>query len=190
MSTDPTFHREAFRVRAYEADATGCASLLTLSDYFQEAAGNHALARGFARLTLREGTEPTGVWVLRRLRIEADRLPAWQALVTVETWPSHHKGLHAFREYVVRDNDGERIAAGTSSWFVLDVERRRPARLPPLLSTVEMLDRPRPLDGTAPPLPFDAATPDLVVNTFAVRRTDLDLNGHANHVRFVEWAMA
>ncbi|MEM8601960.1 MAG: acyl-ACP thioesterase domain-containing protein [Bacteroidota bacterium] len=188
MSSDLLFHRDPFRVRAYEAGLDGRASVLTLCDYLQEAAGNHALARGFARLALGTGPEATGVWVLRRLRLEATRLPAWQDTVTVETWASHHQGLRAFREYVVTDDSGAQIAAATSSWFVLDLERRRPARLPSLLSTVEAPERPRPFamdDRERPPLVSDAEHP----SSFLVRHTDLDLNGHANHGRFVEWAM-
>ncbi|MEM6785256.1 MAG: acyl-ACP thioesterase domain-containing protein [Bacteroidota bacterium] len=74
MPSAQLFHREPFRVRAYEAGVDGRASVLTLCDYLQEAAGNHALARGFARLALADGAEASGVWVLRRLRLEAESL--------------------------------------------------------------------------------------------------------------------
>ncbi|MEM6785556.1 MAG: hypothetical protein AAF624_17685, partial [Bacteroidota bacterium] len=92
-----------------------------------------------------------------------------------------------FREYVVTDQRGRQIARATSSWFVLDSARRRPARLPTQLSTVEVPEHPRPFaadERERPPIVTDSEYKTII----GVRRADLDLNGHANHGRFVEWA--
>jgi acyl-ACP thioesterase len=175
---------ETFRVRSYDVAPHGRAAIQALCNYFQEAAGNHAEELGFSRgAMLERGT----AWVLMRLRIAVDRYPEWHHTVTVETWPSGVDGMYATREFVLRDADGDPLARGTSAWAVIDVERRRPTRLPEALQDIDTPDRPRPIAFDNRRVP----TLDRVERErrFDVRFSDLDLNQHANNVRYIEWAL-
>lgn len=184
MSVPPPAWSDTFRVRAYEIDPDLLLTLPTLCNYFQEAAGNHATAYDLASDHLLAGGV---VWVLARLQVEVQRRPAWRELITVETWPSAFDRLYAQRDFVVTDAQGEIVARATSQWFVMDVVRRRPLRLPPAVAEITRPDRPH-------ALPPDRATlPDLGAPSserlFSVRRHDLDLSHHVNNVRYVEWAL-
>lgn len=183
MAGVPLVWTEPFRVRAAEVGPDERASPLVVADYFQEAAGEHARAAGVEAFALGDGA---GTWVLHRLRLQFTALPAMREAVTVETWPSGYDGLRAFRDYVLRSDDGRELVRGTSAWLVMHVERRRPVRLPAAVHGFGPPDRPRALtfeDEPAAPDETDAE------RTFAVRRSDLDRVGHANNVRFVEWAL-
>jgi acyl-ACP thioesterase len=180
----PPVWTEPFRVRAYEVGPDERASVLTLIDFCQETAGYHALAYGFERFDLPAGP---GFWVLARFRIEVERFPGMREATTVETWPSARDGLRAERDYVLLGKDGEPFARATSTWFILDVARRRPLRLPPEVQAIRFPERPRAL----PPAPDEpVAFPQAAVERrFPVRRAELDRVGHANNARFVEWAL-
>lgn len=69
---------------------------------------------------------------------------------------------------------------------MVDIERRRATRLPAALGEFPFLDRPRPFEAPSPRIEL----PDSVdrAERFAVRRGDLDINGHANQAAYVEWA--
>ncbi|MEM0963003.1 MAG: acyl-ACP thioesterase domain-containing protein [Bacteroidota bacterium] len=179
----PLIWHQPFTVRAYEVGPDEHASVLTIADYFQESAGEHASAAGVESFALPDGT---GTWVLSRLHLQIARRPAMRQRVTVETWPSGRDGLRALREYRLLDQDGHVLALGTSVWFVLHVERRRPVRLPDQLARFQSDDPERVL-----PLPAEPVAPDTVDHSasFRVRRSDLDRVGHANNVRFVEWTL-
>ena len=83
MQEPPAVWEETFRTRAYEVDAGGAASPLTLCNWLQEAAGNHANALGWSV----DALAPKGLtWVLSRLHLEIGRLPAWKEVVRVATW--------------------------------------------------------------------------------------------------------
>ena len=180
----PMVWRQAFTVRAYEVGPGETARLLTLCDYVQEAAGEHARALGVERFTLPSGV---GAWVLHRLRIEVGRRPRWRETVTVETWPSAHDGLRARRDALLLDAGGGVVARAATHWLVLDLARRRPLRLPDAVTRLAPPDRPfaLPLPDAPTALAGDAET-ELRAT---VGRADLDRNAHANNVRFAAWAL-
>lgn len=184
MPAPPPVWHDVFRVRSYEIDPAGLLTLPTLCNYFQETAGNHATAYDLATDHLLAG----GIaWVLARLQVEVDRYPAWREDITVETWPSALDGLYAQRDFTATDADGQILARATSQWFVMDVARRRPIRLPPAVAEIERPDRPHALEPDRAPLAsLEVAECERL---FSVRRHDLDLNQHVNNVRYVEWAL-
>ncbi len=184
MRHAPPTWTDAFTVRSYEIDPDGVLTLPTLCNYLQETAGNHATTFDLASDHLLAGGL---AWVLIRLQVEVERFPGWREEIVVETWPSGFDGLYAQRDFIVTDAEGGEIARATSQWFVMDVTRRRPVRLPASVAAIERPDRPHALGPDRTPL----ATLEVPQRErrFSVRRSDLDLNQHVNNVRFVEWAL-
>ncbi|WP_412063378.1 acyl-[acyl-carrier-protein] thioesterase [Rubrivirga sp. IMCC45206] len=184
MSETPLVWSEPFRIRAVETGPDGMASVLTVCDLLQEAAGEHALAADREGFPLPDGGWST--WVLSQLSVRIGRRPAMREIVEVETWPAALDGLRATRDFRVTDADGAVLAVATSRWFLIDIDRRRPVRLPPAMDGFEAGAKPRAHEMPDPP-----RAPDPVEHRaeFAVRRSDLDRVGHANNVRFIEWAL-
>ena len=181
----PLVWTEPFTVRAYEVGPDETASALTVCDLLQEAAGEHARASDREGFALPGGGRST--WVLSRLRLRVDRRPRMRERVEVETWPASLDGLRATRDFRVTSG-GETLATATSLWFLIDVARRRPVRLPPEMDGFEVPGKLRALTFDGAPEPAAPAETEHR-STFAVRRSDLDRVGHANNVRFVEWAL-
>ena len=175
--------KESFRVRSYETDPAGNASIQTICNYLQEAAGNHAGELGVAvdQLTLKNMT-----WVLARLRVEMEAYPSWRDEVTVETWPSGTDGLYAMREFLATGSAGL-VARASSAWLMIDLDRRRPMRIPDFVASIELPDRSRPIASMPSRLPDVPATQHEL--HFPVRYSELDVNGHVNNVRYIEWSI-
>ena len=183
----PLVWSQTFHVRAYEVGPGDVASPLALVDYLQEAAGEHARALGIDRFET--GTEGAA-WVLSRLAMEVRRLPVWREEITIETWPSGRDGLRATRDGLLRAASGEVLVRARTVWFVFDLARRRPIRLPPAVLAIDPPDRPATLTlGPEPRAPEAPSLQAPEAARFAVRRADLDRNGHANNARFAEWAL-
>ena len=180
---------EPFRVRTFETDLHGCASIQTLCNYFNEAAGKHARSYG---VSIEELNQKNLTWVLSRLHVQVDAYPAWGDEVIVETWPSGLEGLFATRDFLflgAAGDDGERpvLGRGVSAWLIVDVARKRPVRVTSLLSNVKPPERPRALDDAFAKLkPPPGADHE---RRFRVRYSDLDINRHVNNVRYAEWAV-
>jgi acyl-ACP thioesterase len=179
-----TTHREVFQVRSYETDARGRLQVPIFCQLLQEAATAHAAILGVAVESLIEG----GVaWVLSKLYLEMDRWPAADEEIVIATWPEAASRLFTERRFDVLDGPRNHIGAASTLWLVLDLERRRPIRLPPQvtdrLHEHELGSEPRKFGGLAAPDPIECEL------GFTVRRSDLDLADHVNNTSYVEWAI-
>ena len=175
-------HQEQFKVRSYEVDASGCATLPVIANYFQEAAGKNARDLNFDIGDLHK----SGLtWVLYRLHIKLHNVPKRWQNVTVNTWPSSGDGIRAFRDYELRNDSDEVLGIGISQWMVLNIKTRRPARIPKeiLDMGLEVDEHMLPADKRSFP-EMDSA--DKVVS-HTVSRNDLDMNRHVNNVTYIEW---
>jgi medium-chain acyl-[acyl-carrier-protein] hydrolase len=174
--------REQFRVRSYEADSLGRLQVPILCRMLQEAATAHAAELGVAVDALVDN----GVaWVLSRLDLHVERWPRCDDDIVVETWPAAMNRLITERRFRLLNATGGTLGEASTLWLILDLERRRPVRLPAQvadqLSKLELSPDPVRPQELVPP---EDATSELA---FTVRRSDVDLAGHANNTSFVEW---
>ncbi len=184
MVTTEFIHYEDFRVRSYETNVNGVASAQTICNYLQEVAGNHAtkLGVGVDQLLKKNLT-----WVLSRLHVQFSRYPQWREIINIETWPSGKKGKFATRDFIVFDKNNEIIVKATSSWMLLDFSKMRTISMPDFMEGIELPDRERAIVDDFPKLPQPQNTD--IKRQFDVRLSDLDINQHVNHVKYIDWAL-
>lgn len=171
-------------MRAYEADVNGALSMAHLCNYLQEAAGNHARSLG---VSVEQLQKLDLTWMLSRLHVKMNRYPAWRDTVFIDTWPSGHNGLYAAREFLIYTEDGDQIGQATSAWLMIDLKHRRPLRVPAFIDALEVPDLPRPIPD--PFLKIQALPLRTSNKSFSVGYGDLDINQHANNVRYITWAL-
>jgi acyl-ACP thioesterase len=176
--------RHQVAVRSYETDPYGRLQPRILCQLLQEAATLHADQLGVAVDLLIE----SGVaWVLSTLHLEMARWPGADEVITITTWPEAADRLFTERRFEIVDASDIMIGHAVTLWLVLDLERRRPVRLPPLV-----VDRLREhVLGDAPirGAQLDPPTEPQRELAFTVRRSDLDLAGHVNNTSYVEWVV-
>ena len=181
---EPSVWTEPFHVRSFEADATGHLGIQHLCNYLQEVSGNHARALG---VSIERLMELKLTWMLSRLHVQLDRYPFFRENILIDTWPSGHTGLQATREFLIYTEEGEHLARGTSAWLMIDLTRRRPVRMPDFVDALVIPELPRAIPEAFKKLP--APEHQDASASFIVGYRDLDINKHANSVRFVSWAL-
>ncbi len=172
-----------FTVRHHEAGIDGTLRLAPLFDMFQDAAAEHAQLLGCGMEFLKEQAK---VWVLSRIALEINRMPAVGETVTVETYPSGVERLFAIRQFTVTDEKGAVLARATSCWLLLDAVGFRPLRIR------ETLGRDLPLNEDKPrhfPVPAKVPAPsgNVVENSYTVRHSQIDVNRHLNNAFFASF---
>lgn len=174
-----------FTIRSYEVGASQKTTLATIANLFQEAAGLHAKKLNFDITDLND----IGLtWVLYKMHIRVLRFPERWDTVRVKTWPSTGKDIRAFRSYEMRNKGGELVAEALGQWMTLDMEKRRPRRIPEKLASFPLLN----LDGKElnsdrnQIKPLDKDGGDIITT---VGKFDLDMNSHVNSVKYIEWSI-
>jgi acyl-ACP thioesterase len=181
-------HNESFTIYAFQGDASGGASVRSLCEYMQEAAGNHAAHLGFSVDTLqREGV----AWVLSRIRIAPETPPAVNDRISVETWPVTIEGLQYRRDFIVRGENGRLIARAVSYWVVVTLATRKVGRVPAFIADAASANAGVALEGDFAigrhrPPPVEEGGE---VCRFRARMADIDRNHHVNNIRYLDWVL-
>ena len=180
----PDVWRENYTVRLYEADALGRAGVTELCNYFQNSASSHYVAVDKIAGPL---LPPDSAWVMTRMEVEFKDFPQWQDEVTLETWSRGINSLIAYRDFFISQPTGRILAQGTSSWVVVNLSTRKIESLTFLAPKWPSITGKRALAGDAVKIrPFEQPTFE---QTFQVRYSDLDVNRHANNVKYIQWAV-
>jgi len=174
---------KTFHVYTYEVDHRGKALPLSLLNYLQDTAGDHAAVLGFSiHDLLKKGL----TWILSRYHIRIVRYPALAADIAVSTWPSGKQGLFALRDFEITDAGGGLLAAATSSWILWNLRTKQPARLDENLPDDVTVDK-RALPDDFEALP-SIGTADRELS-FRVEMQDINFNNHVNHAVYIQWAL-
>jgi medium-chain acyl-[acyl-carrier-protein] hydrolase len=173
-------YQEQISIKSYHTNQYGQASISSLFNILIEAAWAHAQVMDWGYDSLKSNNL---FWVLSRMYFQVEKYPAWQDLITLNTWSAGTDGMYAYREYILENDKGEVILRASSAWLILDMETRKIFRLSEFRDTF-----PKRIDSNACRNPKrikpDVHPTQLVY--FPVLFSELDINKHFNSVKYVE----
>jgi medium-chain acyl-[acyl-carrier-protein] hydrolase len=177
-------YRKTYQVGMSDIDFAGRLRLSSLFDYLQDAASESAaeLGAGMTRLD-----EIGLAWVVLRMRVDVIRYPAWEEMVTVETWPLPPGRFEFERDYLVWDAEGQIIARAISTWAVIDVAKRRLCRSDLVPRRAHPAEKERAMDHKLRKLQAPAELTPVYQRTIGY--SDIDVNGHLNNCKYVDFVM-
>jgi medium-chain acyl-[acyl-carrier-protein] hydrolase len=170
-----------YRVRSYEADHTGQCTLYSISNYLQETAGDHARKLHFDIGDLSQNNQ---TWVLQRLVIDIEDYPYWRDDIAIKTWPSGTDGLRAYRDFQLKSEEGEIWGTALSYWMVMDLESRRPVRLPESLIEHRAIVDKHVMPVSRDRLKFSIEDADFT-DRYIIQPSDIDVNQHVNNAVYI-----
>ena len=126
-------------------------------------------------------------WVFYKYDIKIYKYPMYREKISITTDPFGFRKFYAYRNYVIKNEEGEVLGEAMAIFFLIDIEKRRAIRIPK--DQYELYD----ISGNLKEdIKMDQVrVPDVEENVkeFEVRYRDIDSNGHVNNVNYVEWAI-
>ena len=168
----------------HHVDARGRLGAKMLCDLFNDVANEQTLGLGVDVDTF----NACGItWMLHKIRLLVNRMPSKGEEIVLETWPSGADRLFAFRDFAVITPTGELLARSSSEWMVIDLERRRPVRLPE--SVTRMAAH---YEGMTRDIAFELDPKELPGEITGRRRfvasyDTIDFNRHVTQASYVGW---
>ena len=103
-------------------EATNKALLAIMEDV----AGLHSASVGYGVLDIETKKR---VWILLDWKMKVIKRPKYNDDIKAETWSRKVERLYAYRDFQLKDKEGNIIAIGTSRWILIDTDRKRPVKL-------------------------------------------------------------
>jgi medium-chain acyl-[acyl-carrier-protein] hydrolase len=170
-----------FQIQPQYVDFQFRVTMAALGDILLTAAGINADDNGFG---LRRLHEMQCAWVLSRMSIEMIRFPEQYENMQVETWVQEVGRVNTIRNFCIRDEKNEIIGNACSIWVMFDMISRRAKDLQTLEGIREyatgedgLIDKPVRLD----------VVEGEDYDGFKVKYSDIDINGHVNSIRYIQW---
>ena len=155
-----------------------------LGNHMLNAADFHATERGFGMDYLNPIHK---TWVLSRLAIEMNEMPAQYTLFNVETWIESAMKYFTNRNFRVVGEDGKEYGFGRSVWAMIDTETRQPQDILAIhdgaISEWIASDVECPIAKSSR-VKMDKNLP--VMRTIDTYYNDVDVNGHIKSVKYIE----
>ena len=155
-----------------------------LGNHMLNAADFHSTERNFGMTRLNPIHK---TWVLSRLAIEMEEMPAQYTRFTVETWVESAMRYFTNRNFQVIGEDGRTLGYGRSIWAMIDTESRQPTDILAIddgaINDWIESEKPCPIaKGSRVKMTADAP----LARTIDTYYNDVDVNGHVNSIKYVE----
>ncbi|MDR0714334.1 MAG: acyl-[acyl-carrier-protein] thioesterase [Bacteroidales bacterium] len=171
----------AFPLEAYTSDFRGKPTLHAIGGVLMQAATRHAEERGFGYSAMNEQNR---AWVLSRLAIEMRRFPINDHQIRVRTWVPEINRLFTERCFSLNDSAGNHIGDARSLWAAIDLETRKPTVITDMPGFDRFICRePSAIENVRKIPPIKE---NCTVESFTVKYSDLDINGHLNSIKYIE----
>ncbi len=171
-------------IKSFECGPDSKLRIHNLFMLLQEMAYLSAENLGFGYTNLKSKNR---AWVLSNLKIQFLKFPQWTDRISIETWPSGFNRLHGFRDFSVKNNQGENLMNSTSEWLAIDVESRRPININDF--EIELPDYgERSLDEKLNRLSPKRFGEGEEIFEVLVPYSSIDENGHVNNAEYIKWS--
>lgn len=173
------------RVRYSEVSPDQHINLKQIINYFQDCSTFQSEHIGMGLDYL----ESVGyAWLLAAWHIEVTRYPAIGEEIIIATWPYDKKGILAYRNFEIRDLDGNKLAMANSIWFYMNLKTHVPKKIEEEDVKAYGHGEKLPLKEKARKIKIPQL-PEEIQEDFQVKKADLDTNGHVNNARYIGMAM-
>ena len=171
--------KEKFVVNSNDIDGNLEIKLSSLTRYMQQVATDNACDIGFGHKQL---SKERHMWVIIRMQMHINRLPKLDEEFYISTHPGDSKAFLYFRHFEVYDVHNKLLAVASSSWVVLNYDTRK--------VVIRPFDKPIPSETNKDDIPLPekvvGQAPNLVDSRKA-RYSEVDMNGHINNTRYVDY---
>lgn len=169
-----------FPVTTLHVDCFGRCKASSLLRFTQDAAEEHCLLLGTDWDSM---AKKNYFWAVIRQRIQVIRYPKAGETVTVKTWPMPTTRVAYPRAAEGFDADGNSLFKVISLWVIMDMDSR--TMVLPGKSGVDVAGS---VFGTELKAPGGLPAGDFAHTTLrTVSFSDLDVNGHMNNTRYLDW---
>ena len=173
------------RIRYSELGEDGELSLLGLLNLFQDCSTFQSEDLGLGIEYLQGKRE---AWWVNSWQIDISKLPVLGQRVEVGTFAYAFKSFYGFRNFFLKDENGEFLVKADSIWFHYDLDNKRPTKPTDEALCKYLAGNDKHMEMTKIVRKFDIPSDYELGDKIIVTKNDLDTNHHMNNAIYVSKA--
>lgn len=177
-------YSKKYEVNYYDVDYKLQCKLSTIVNFLCDIGNSHS---EYAGDTIEKLVHDNMIWVFYKYDIKINKYPKYRETVTVTTEAKAFNKFYAHRGYTITNEKGEVLVEALALFFLIDIKRRRPIRIPEEKMRVFGAE-----DVNKVKIDMDAIRDikgEENKKSFDIRYSDIDSNGHVNNEKYMEWAI-
>lgn len=123
------------------------------------------------------------VWIITEYDIEVVRLPRFAEEITVETEALSYNRLFCYRRFTIYDEAGQELIHMMATFVLMDRDSRKVQAVEPEIVAPYQSD----FDKKLIRGPKYESLEEPISKDYHVRFYDLDMNGHVNNSKYLDW---
>ncbi len=155
-------------------------------DLFQDIAGYHS---SFLGCGLTDFAKKGYCWVLVGVRFQKLKNFEMYSKVKVKTWPLKPSFVKFRREYLIYDENDNLLCKGDSMWTIIDMKSRKIVSLSDVYNGLTDYREEKSLTDRFTKINLPAEDKFKLCGKREVTRSDLDMNGHVNNIRYANYVV-
>ena len=126
-------------------------------------------------------------WILLAWQLQVYERPCYGQKLTVSTWPRQMARVHAWRDFAIKDEQGQLLAEATSKWIVVSALDHAVMKIPAHMADLYPEEPGGGLSGWRPARP---AIPERAEREEirTIRRSRTDMLGHLHNLCYLDLA--
>ncbi|OYP07456.1 hypothetical protein CG709_09750, partial [Lachnotalea glycerini] len=171
------------KVRYSETGIDATTPVSSIVNYFQDCSTfqSESIGQGFSTLTKRNKG-----WLLTSWQVNVNRLLKLGDDITVGTWAHAFKGFYGERNFIIYDAVNQVAVEANTLWALVDLETGHPTKITE--EDQEGYEIEPPIDMVYLPRKIKMLQDYTRLETFRVRRSNLDTNNHVNNGQYIQMA--
>ncbi|MFS1663720.1 acyl-ACP thioesterase domain-containing protein [Streptococcus sp. zg-JUN1979] len=174
-------YQESYEVPFYETDVNHHMKLPQLLSLALQVSGHQSYQLGISDEVIFERYGL--VWVITDYHIDIERLPYYGETITIETDPVSYNRLFCYRYFYIYDENHTKIMTIFATFVLMDFNTRK------VHPVVEDIVKSYESDKIKKAIrgPRYSALELAEETLYHLRYFDLDMNGHVNNSKYIEW---
>ena len=123
------------------------------------------------------------VWIITEYDIEVVRLPRFAEEITIETEALSYNRLFCYRRFTIYDEAGQELIHMMATFVLMDRDSRKVHAVEPEIVAPYQSD----FDKKLIRAPKYETLEEPISKDYHVRFYDLDMNGHVNNSKYLDW---
>ena len=123
------------------------------------------------------------VWIITEYDIEVTRLPRFAEEITIETEALSYNRLFCYRRFTIYDEAGQELIHMMATFVLMDRDSRKVHAVEPEIVAPYQSD----FDKKLIRGPKYESLDEPISKDYHVRFYDLDMNGHVNNSKYLDW---